>query len=148
MTGTVEQVETDCQGYRQFMNVIYGQVGTLTKLILPPSASPKPSDASGFHFQETPTTTASKSRHSSISLMTPLNAVLEEAPSDVSALSNGSALEAAHHLESKAKMTTTIATNNRAKESVMVKSNSIEPIQQEREQPTQQMQNSSSCVIS
>lgn len=48
-------VDTDCQGYKPFMNVIYSQVSTLTKLIIPcngPSSStkmasdPPPSDKS------------------------------------------------------------------------------------------------------
>lgn len=145
------KVETECQGYRQFMNVIYGQIGTLTKLILPATSSPKPSDAGGFNFQETPTSVA-KSRHSSVSMMTPLNAVLEEAPSDLSlstSLPNGSLPEPPHRSETK---TSGMSTNNHVKES-LVKSSSIEPIHpehREQQQSTSQqpLPTSSSCVIS
>ena len=93
-------VEIDCQGYRPFMNVIYGQVGTLTKLILlpcgdtlrssPPPSSPKATEAAS------PTVSSvsielSKSRHTSVtSQVNPLHCVNEKEEVELaSSLSNG-----------------------------------------------------------
>ena len=89
-------IETDCQGYRPFMNVIYGQVGTLTKLILPggeilkssPPSSPKIAQST---IAPSTIVETSKSRHTSVtSQVNPLHCVEEtEEVEPVGALSNG-----------------------------------------------------------
>lgn len=68
--------EIDCQGYKPFMNVIYGQVGILTKLILPQNNGPPAVEGSSepVHTIAAPV----KSRHTSVSLLTPLSRVTEE----------------------------------------------------------------------
>lgn len=77
--------ETDCQGYRPFMNVIYGQVGILTKLILPHNNGSlnSPVEASNASEPTTATTQGTKSRHTSVSLLTPLDRVAEEETMDI-----------------------------------------------------------------
>lgn len=73
--------ETDCQGYRPFMNVIYGQVGILTKLILPQSNGPLTLPAEPSVVLESGAATqgtGTKSRHTSVTLLTPLGRVPEE----------------------------------------------------------------------
>lgn len=71
--------ETDCQGYRPFMNVIYGQVGILTKLILPNNNGPLSSPVEATDILEPATqVTGTKSRHTSVTLLTPLDRVTEE----------------------------------------------------------------------
>lgn len=73
--------ETDCQGYRPFMNVIYGQVGILTKLILPQSNGPVTLATEASMALESGTAmqgSGMKSRHTSVTLLTPLGRVPEE----------------------------------------------------------------------
>jgi hypothetical protein len=73
--------ETDCQGYRPFMNVIYGQVGILTKLILPHTNGPLSLPLETNSVSESAAVsqgTGTKSRHTSVTLLTPLDRVTEE----------------------------------------------------------------------
>lgn len=133
------QVDTECQGYRQFMNVIYGQIGTLTKLILP--GTPKTPDCGPFFPDLTAGNSGSnnKSRHSSVTLMTPLNAVEEEISNDsTTRFANGKLTKSASSIEVHRPEQKTIRRDP---------SKLTEPVQQQQE-PQPQMPTSTSCVIS
>ena len=132
-------VETDCQGYRSFMNVIYGQVGTLTKLILPGGEtlrrSPEPSSPKTIESAPVFIETA-KSRHTSIaSQVNPLHCVNEtEEVETVGTLSNG--LLEQHLALADKHLAAQVATSSK-------QSPAVDQLQQE-----QQHHQGSSCVIS
>lgn len=74
-------VDTDCNGYKPFMNVIYSQVSTLTKLIIPsngPSSSPKFASESGASDKSPATPSITKLRNSSATALATLDRVAEE----------------------------------------------------------------------
>lgn len=75
-------VDTECEGYRPFMGAIYGQIGSLTKLIIPSRIQNTPPSSSGIvnvgghrfqsDLESTEELNSVKSPPSSVSPVTPL----------------------------------------------------------------------------
>lgn len=124
------------------MNVIYGQIGTLTKLILPTSSSPKPTEGGAFFSQDA---TGVKSRHSSVSMVSPLNSVEEEKEAETVLPSNGVVKSKSVEIHSEPKLM------NKLAESAQQQQQRYQQQAHQQQQPEQQeqrMQHSSSCTIS
>lgn len=140
--------ETDCQGYRQFMNVIYGQVGILTKLILPNNGlmnngppSTNAMEATG-NPPEPPITTlisGTKSRHTSVTLLTPLGRVTEEDSSDNSVFQVNGKMDLVSAIDS-------VSLHNSSQPlDLSTKRDQLSDQQPHQEEP---VQSGSNCVIS